>query len=44
MVGDTPADAAAVDAGLRALVLPASSPGSVHGLSAVLSLALPELA
>jgi HAD superfamily hydrolase (TIGR01509 family) len=44
MVGDTPADAAAVDAGLRALVLPASSPGSVHGLSAVLSLTLPRLA
>jgi HAD superfamily hydrolase (TIGR01509 family) len=42
MVGDTPADAAAVDAGCRALVLPSSSPGAVHGLSAVLSLALPS--
>ncbi len=41
MVGDTPADAAAVDAGLRVLVLPSSPPGTVHGLSAVLSLALP---
>ena len=40
MVGDTPADAAAVDAGLRALVLPASPPGAVHGLATVLALAL----
>jgi HAD superfamily hydrolase (TIGR01509 family) len=40
MVGDTPADAAAVDAGLRALVLPASPPGAEHGLSTVLTLAL----
>ena len=27
MVGDTPADAAAVDAGCRALVLPSGPPG-----------------
>jgi HAD superfamily hydrolase (TIGR01549 family) len=41
MVGDTPADAAAVDAGCRALVLPSNLPGTINGLSAVLSLALP---
>ena len=40
MVGDTPADAAAVRAGLSALVLPASAAGRPNGLSAVLSLAL----
>jgi HAD superfamily hydrolase (TIGR01509 family) len=40
MVGDTPADAAAVDAGCRALVLPSNPPGGVNGLGAALSLAL----
>ena len=40
MVGDTPADAAAVDAGCRVLVLPAGPPGSVNGLAAALRLAL----
>ena len=40
MVGDTPADAAAVDAGCRVLVLPASAPGTVNGLGAALRLAL----
>lgn len=40
MVGDTPADAGAVDAGLRVLILPTSPPGDVHGLSAALTLAL----
>jgi HAD superfamily hydrolase (TIGR01509 family) len=40
MVGDTPADAAAVDAGCRALVLPSGPPGAVNGLSAALSLSL----
>jgi len=39
MVGDTPADAAAVHAGCTALVLPADPPGSVHGLAKVLALA-----
>lgn len=38
MVGDTPADAAAVSAGCSALVLPAGDPGTEHGLSAVLAL------
>jgi HAD superfamily hydrolase (TIGR01509 family) len=38
MVGDTPADAAAVSAGCWALVLPASEPGAVNGLSSVLNL------
>ena len=38
MVGDTPADAAAVAAGCRAYVLPVAPPGSENGLSAVLSL------
>jgi HAD superfamily hydrolase (TIGR01509 family) len=42
MVGDTPADAAAVDAGCRALVLPSNPPGAVNGLTAALSLALPR--
>jgi HAD superfamily hydrolase (TIGR01509 family) len=41
MVGDTPADAAAVDLGCRVLVLPAAAPGHVNGLAAVLALALP---
>lgn len=40
MVGDTPADAGAVDAGCRVLILPSSPPGAPHGLEAVLSLAL----
>jgi HAD superfamily hydrolase (TIGR01509 family) len=40
MVGDTVADAAAVEAGCRVLILPAGDPGSVNGLAAVLSLAL----
>ncbi|WP_308285530.1 HAD family hydrolase [Actinoplanes hulinensis] len=40
MVGDTPADAGAVDAGLATLVLPAADPGRPNGLSAVLALAL----
>jgi HAD superfamily hydrolase (TIGR01549 family) len=40
MVGDTPADAAAVDAGCRALVLPSNPPGGVNGLNAALALAI----
>lgn len=40
MVGDTPADAAAVDAGCRALVLPSNPPGGVNGLRAALALAI----
>jgi HAD superfamily hydrolase (TIGR01509 family) len=38
MVGDTPADAGAATIGCRCLILPASPPGAVHGLGAVLSL------
>jgi HAD superfamily hydrolase (TIGR01509 family) len=38
MVGDTAADAAAVAIGCPTLVLPASEPGEVHGLAAVLDL------
>lgn len=38
MVGDTPADAAAVAVGCRCLILPASPPGAEHGLRAVLPL------
>jgi HAD superfamily hydrolase (TIGR01509 family) len=38
MVGDTPADAAAVRAGCRAYVLPAGEAGADNGLGAVLSL------
>jgi HAD superfamily hydrolase (TIGR01549 family) len=38
MVGDTPADAGAVTAGCRCLILPASPPGAEHGLRAVLPL------
>jgi HAD superfamily hydrolase (TIGR01509 family) len=38
MVGDTPADAAAVAAGLRAYVLPPAPPGTDNGLAAVLRL------
>jgi len=41
MIGDTPADAGAVHAGLRALVLPAAEPGQANGLNAALNLALP---
>jgi HAD superfamily hydrolase (TIGR01509 family) len=40
MVGDTPADAGAVDIGCRVLILPAASPGVENGLAAVLDLAL----
>jgi HAD superfamily hydrolase (TIGR01509 family) len=40
MVGDTPADAGAVAAGCRALVLPAGLPGSANGLASALTLAL----
>jgi HAD superfamily hydrolase (TIGR01509 family) len=40
MVGDTPADAGAVDIGCRALILPAASPGAANGLHAVLKLAI----
>ncbi|MGE5830310.1 MAG: HAD family hydrolase [Micromonosporaceae bacterium] len=40
MVGDTPSDAAAVDAGCRALVLPAGPPGAINGLALALCLAL----
>ncbi|MFI5954245.1 HAD family hydrolase [Cryptosporangium sp. NPDC051539] len=39
MVGDTLADAGAAESGIPALVLPASPPGAVHGLAAVLALA-----
>jgi HAD superfamily hydrolase (TIGR01509 family) len=38
MVGDTPADAGAVGAGCRCLILPASPPAAEHGLGAVLGL------
>ena len=38
MVGDTAADAGAVAAGCRCLILPASPPGAEHGLRAVLGL------
>jgi HAD superfamily hydrolase (TIGR01509 family) len=38
MVGDTPADAAAVATGCRAYVVPAAPPGTENGLSAVLTL------
>jgi HAD superfamily hydrolase (TIGR01509 family) len=41
MVGDTPADAAAVSVGCRAYVLPAAPPGTANGLPAVLSLIRP---
>jgi FMN phosphatase YigB (HAD superfamily) len=39
MVGDTPADAAAVRTGCAALVLPAADPGAINGLAGVLALA-----
>jgi len=41
MIGDTAADAGATEAGCVTLVLPASPPGAVHGLGAVLSLVGP---
>jgi HAD superfamily hydrolase (TIGR01509 family) len=41
MVGDTPADAGAVAAGIRSLVLPVHGPDEVHGLDAVLRLTAP---
>ena len=40
MVGNSPEDAAAVDAGCRTLVLPTGAPGAVNGLGAVLPLVL----
>ncbi len=43
MVGDTPADAAAVDAGCSALVLPSNAPGGVNGLHAALALAVGQI-
>jgi HAD superfamily hydrolase (TIGR01509 family) len=42
MVGDTPADAAAVDAGCRALILPSCPPGATNGLATALNIALGE--
>jgi HAD superfamily hydrolase (TIGR01509 family) len=44
MVGDTPKDAGAVTAGLRALIVPAAPVGQANGLSSILRLALPDLA
>ncbi|HEY0529988.1 MAG TPA: HAD-IA family hydrolase, partial [Actinoplanes sp.] len=41
MVGDTPADAGAVQAGCAALVLPAAEAGRCNGLAATLALACP---
>lgn len=38
MVGDTTADGGAVEVGMPTLLLPASPPGAVHGLGAVLAL------
>jgi HAD superfamily hydrolase (TIGR01509 family) len=38
MVGDTPADAGAVQAGCTTLIIPAGAPGEANGLSAVLDL------
>jgi HAD superfamily hydrolase (TIGR01509 family) len=38
MVGDTPADAAAVAAGCRAYLVPTAPPGATNGVSAVLQL------
>jgi HAD superfamily hydrolase (TIGR01549 family) len=38
MVGDTPADAAAIAIGCRAYLLPAAPPGADNGISSVLSL------
>jgi HAD superfamily hydrolase (TIGR01509 family) len=42
MVGDTPADAGAVKAGLRAYIVPSAPIGQANGLSAILRLALPD--
>ncbi|MEO3746884.1 HAD-IA family hydrolase [Plantactinospora sp. B5E13] len=42
MVGDTPADAGAVNAGCAALVLPAAEAGRSNGLASVLDLALTD--
>jgi HAD superfamily hydrolase (TIGR01509 family) len=39
MVGDTPADAGAVEAGCRALIVPAAPPGAANGIAGVLTLA-----
>jgi HAD superfamily hydrolase (TIGR01509 family) len=39
MVGDTPADAGAVVAGCRALIVPAASPGATNGIEGALDLA-----
>jgi HAD superfamily hydrolase (TIGR01509 family) len=39
MVGDTPADAGAVGAGCRALIVPAAPPGVANGIASVLDLA-----
>ncbi|MEV6816506.1 HAD-IA family hydrolase [Micromonospora sp. NPDC051296] len=41
MVGDTPADAGAVNAGCAALVLPAADPGRPNGLGTILDLTHP---
>jgi HAD superfamily hydrolase (TIGR01509 family) len=38
MVGDTPADAGAVVAGCRALIVPVASPGAANGIAAALDL------
>jgi HAD superfamily hydrolase (TIGR01509 family) len=42
MIGDTPADAGAVNAGCSALVVAAAGPGRPNGLHRALSLALPR--
>lgn len=42
MVGDTVADAGAVTAGCRALILPAAAPGATNGLGAALTMVLPR--
>lgn len=44
MVGDTPKDAGAVTAGLRAFIVPAAPAGQANGLSSILRLALADLA
>nr|WP_018352444.1 HAD family hydrolase [Longispora albida] len=41
MVGDSAADGGAVTAGLQTMLLPASPPGAVHGLAAILDLITP---
>ena len=43
MVGDTPKDAGAVTAGLKAFIVPAAAVGQANGLSSSRRLALPEL-